>query len=228
MKQRTIQTTRRLAPAFVLVAALALSGASPVRADDNPHPSNGFIESKTLLDVFSDLYFRQLFGNITLPTDQNGNAVVAGTALMPLPNAPGDGTPASISVTLKAGQPFFLPLLGLPGTSYTDGTPPDPFVDFKVLKRNVKLTLSIDGKTVLEKDDALKDFYTQFYFDPPIPFNSPPLEAIIYLQTVGVLHKPLSAGTHVIKLDVKVTPVPIFGGVEYHNTFNVTVQPVVP
>ena len=65
----------------------------------------------------------------------------------------------------------------------------------------------------------------QFHFDPVIPFNSPPLDAIIYLQVIGVLHKPLAPGMHVIKLDEKVGPIPIFGGVEFHNTFNVTVQP---
>ena len=214
-------------PALIIVATLMLSGAPLLRADNGNHgyDSAQFIDSKTLLTKFSDLYFRSVYGNITLPTDQNGNTVVGKTVFMPLPNAPGDGTPASINVTLKAGQPFFLPLLALPGTSYSDGTPPDPFVDLQVLKNNVRLTLKIDGKTVLDEQEALDDFYTQFYFDPPIPFDAPPINAIIYLQVIAVLHKPLSPGTHVITLDEKVSPIPIFGGVEYHNTFNVTVQP---
>jgi hypothetical protein len=225
MKKTLTQTSRRLLPAICIAAVLLLRGAPLLRAENPHHDSKQFIQSKALLDKFADLHFRWLVGNITLPTDQNGNAVEGGTVLMPLPNAPGDGTPASINVTLKLGQSFFLPLLGLPGTSYNDGSAPDPFVDFEVLKSNLTLQLKIDGRAVLEEADALEDFYTQFYFDPPIPYVFPPLEAIIYLQAVGVLHKPLPAGTHVITLDEKVDPIPIFGGVEYHNTFIVTVLP---
>ena len=45
---------------------------------------------------------------------------------MPVPNTPGDDTPGRAAVTLNARQSFFLPLFTLFGTSYTDGTPPDP------------------------------------------------------------------------------------------------------
>jgi len=87
--------------------------------------------------------------------------------------------------------------------------------------------LKLDGKTILDEDDAL-DFYTEFSFDPPIPLNSPPVDSIIYSQGIGILHTPLSPGKHVLKLDVKL-PVPAFGiTVEYHNTFNVTVPPRKP
>jgi len=183
------QITKLMKPALCLgVAALALigsAGATRAYAADRDSDSKA---PTTILTAFEDIYWRWTFGNITLPTDQNGNAVVGGVALMPLPNAPGDGTPASIDVTLKAGEPFFLPLIGLLGTSYTDGTPPDPFVDRKVFgKKNLKLKLKLDGKTILEEDDAL-DFYTEFSFDPPIPLNSPPLDSIIYSQGVGILH----------------------------------------
>jgi hypothetical protein len=206
-----------------VAALMLLGGGGTARAHDDDHhdsDSKGLSESKSLLTVFEDIYWRWAYGNgnLTLPTDQNGNAVVAGVALMPLPNASGDGTPASIAVTLKAGQGFFLPLIDLLGTSYTDGTPPDPFVDSKVFgKKNLKLKLTLDGKTILDENDAL-DFYTQFSFDPP-------LDSIIYSQGIGILHTPLSPGKHVLKLDVKL-PVPAFGiTIEYHNTFNVTVQP---
>jgi hypothetical protein len=108
------------------------------------------------------------------------------------------------------------------GNSYTDGTA-DPFIDIKVFDKNLKLKLKVDGKTILDNDDAL-DFYTQFSFDPPIPFNSPPANAFIFSQGIGILHTPLSPGKHVIKLDEKLT-VPMFNlTFEYHNTFNVTVH----
>jgi hypothetical protein len=211
---------------LALAAALAVAPLRQASAHDKEHEHNPgrLYGSEKLITTLSDIYFRAAFGNITLPSDANGNTVVGGSVLMPLPNAPGDGTPASISVTVREGQSLFLPLLALPGTSYSDGTPPDPFVEVRVLKRNLTLKLSVNGKTVLEERDAF-DFYTQFRFEPPIPFDLPPLAAITYLQTIAVVLKPLPPGTHVIKLDEKVTPIPIFGGVEFHNTFNVTVLP---
>src|SRR6266404_3290449 len=219
------QITKLIKPTLCLgVAALVLSGsagATRVYASDRDSDSKA---PTTILTAFEDIYWRWTFGNLTLPTDQNGNAVVGGVALMPLPNAPGDGTPASIDVTLKAGEPFFLPLIGLLGTSYTDGTPPDPMVDKNVFgKTNLILTLKLDGKTILDESDAL-DHYTQITFDPPIPLNSPPVDAIIYSQGIAILHAPLAVGKHVLKLDVKL-PVALFGVTfEYHNTFNITVQ----
>src|SRR5689334_13273774 len=103
------QITKLIKPALAMaVTVVALTGwRGTVRADITDPSSSPLVDSKPLLTVFDDLYSRWLFGNITLPTDQNGNAVVAGVALMPLPNAPGDGTPGSINVTLKAGQAFF-------------------------------------------------------------------------------------------------------------------------
>src|SRR5882724_7578470 len=144
------QITKLIKPALCLgVADLVLSGSAGA---PRAYASDRDSDSKpptTVVTAFLDIYWRWTFGNITLPTDQNGNAVVGGVALMPLPNAPGDGTPASIDVTLKAGEPFFLPLNGLLGTSYTDGTPPDPMVDRNVFgKANLILTLKLDGKTI--------------------------------------------------------------------------------
>jgi hypothetical protein len=212
------QISKRIKSTLCLgVAALVLIGA--------PGATRAYAaDSNTILTAFEDTYWRWAFGNITLPTDQYGNAVVGGMALMPLPNAPGDGTPASIDVTLKTGEPFFLPLIGLLGTSYTDGTPPDPMVDKSVFgKRNLTLTLKLDGKTILDEADA-RENYTQVTFDPPIPLNSPPVDAIIYSQGIAILHAPLARGNHVLTLDVKL-PVPLFGVTyEYHNTFNITVQ----
>jgi hypothetical protein len=90
-------------------------------------------------------------------------------------------------------------------------------------KTNLILTLKLDGKTILDEGDAL-DHYTQITFNPPIPLNSPPVDAIIYSQGIAILHAPLAAGKHVIRLDVKL-PVPSFGVTfEYHNTFNITVK----
>jgi hypothetical protein len=169
-----------------------------------------------------NLYWSWIYGQTSLPTDGNGNAVQGNTALLALPNVPGDGTPGSINITLEAGQWFFLPLIGVLGTSYTDGTPPDPFVDLSIFE-DMTVLLTLDGTTVVDEANVM-DFYEQGYFSPGIPVNSPPLDDIIYFQSLGLLHPPLPPGEHVIQLD-EVQSVPVFGyTAEYHNTFNITVR----
>jgi hypothetical protein len=228
LKQTLKSGAKGLMPALLAAASLMLSGAPPVWADNNHHDSQDHRESeafgsKTLLRVFQDTYWRWLYGNTTLPTDENGHAVLNGIALMPLPNAPGDGTPASIDITLRAGQPFFLPLFGEIGTSYTDGTPPDPFLDLSIFK-TLAIKFTIDGKTLVDSKNVM-DYYSQSLFIPPIPFSSGNIDALIWFQSIGVLHEPLSPGEHVLKLDVKNT-IPAFGFIgEFHNTFNITVSP---
>jgi hypothetical protein len=221
--------TKSLMPALLAAAAFVLSAAPPVWAGNNDHQNSpgdrdrDSFASKTLLRVFQDTYWRWLYGNTTLPTDANGHAVLNGTALMPLPNAPGDGTPGSIDITLSEGQPFFLPLFGELGTSYIDGTPPDPFLDLSIFKTLV-IKFTIDGKTVVNSRNVM-DYYSQFSLVPPMPYVVANMDALIWFQSIGVLHEPLSPGKHVLKLDVKNT-IPAFGFIaEYHNTFNVTVQP---
>jgi hypothetical protein len=173
--------------------------------------------------AWHELYWSWLYGQVTIPLDHNGNAAIGNTILMSLPDATGDGTPGSIDITLDAGQSFFLPLTGTLGTSYTDGTPPDPFTSIaNFTGMTVKLTL--DGKTVVNESNLL-DYYEQGYFATPIELNSPPLDSIIYFQSLGLLQHPLPPGRHVIQLDEKQT-VPEFGyTAEYHNTFNITVHP---
>jgi len=176
---------------------------------------------------WQDTYLRWEVGNITLPSDANGNAVVCNVVLMPLPNVPGDGTPGSLTVTLNSREAFFLPVVQEAGTSYTDGTPNDPLLPLSFFTRfNVRL--QIDGVTVI--DDCNKmHFFSQFYFAPPIPFPFGNINSIIWFQGFGIAHAPLRPGIHTIKLDEKAGQAlpPNFGGgfPEYHNTWTVTVLP---
>src|SRR5215831_442795 len=94
---------------------LGLSMASPAIAAPKQTPAKSSAFGKTLAQ-WQDTYARWLLGDLNLPPDANGNAVADGVVLMPLPNAPGDGTPASLSITLKSGQPFTMPMLYLLGT----------------------------------------------------------------------------------------------------------------
>ena len=83
-----------------------------------------------------------------------------------------------LDVTLLRGQAFFVPLLQLAGASYTDGTPNDLLIDMSYFA-SYNVTLKIDGVTVINNANLL-DYFSQFYFDPPIPFPFANLISIIY------------------------------------------------
>ena len=210
--------SRSLLPA-VLVATSLLAGSLAL-ADDKGKCDDGSANS---LAKWDELFWRWAYGDYNITPDANGNAVVRDLVLMPLPNAPGDGTPASIDVTADAGQSFLLPLFGLLGNSYTDGTPPDPFVDFSVFN-TMKLKLTLDGKAVLGIKEALGS-YEKFSFTPPIPLiNSPPYAAVIWFQGIATFLPDLSPGKHVLRL-VEATTQPAFGYLfAYDNTWNITVK----
>jgi hypothetical protein len=131
--------------------------------------------------------------------------------------------PGHLDVTLSPGQAFVLPLYGFLGTDYTDGTPPDQFLPLSVFQ-TLNLTFQIDGRTVVDQTNVL-NFYTAFFFNPPIPIvGFPPVNSIIWFQGISIVHHPLSVGTHTFQLDA-VNTQPAFGGFfEYHNTWTVTVQ----
>jgi hypothetical protein len=222
MKNKTTLTNLLRSATAAVLAGLCL--ATLARAGNAPQPGNSHAFGKDLA-TWQELYWRWAYGGVTIPTEANGNAVVGHVVLMPLPNVPGDGTPGHLDVTLHSGQAFTLPLLGLLGTSYTDGTPPDPRVDVSFFQ-TLDLTLQIDGVTVVNESN-LMDYYSEFSFTPPVPIDFPPIDSIIWGESVGIVHTPLSVGTHSIKLDLKSTQhlPPGFGGgiLEYHNTWTVSV-----
>ena len=223
MKNTTI-ITHPVRTIALAVAALGL--ACVATADPGPAPGHSHAFGKSLAQ-WQDTYFRWYVGETVIPPDTNGNAVVGHVVMMPLPNVPGDGTPGHLDVTLKAGQGFTLPLFFLLGTSYTDGTPPDPLVNPSFFQ-TLHLTLRIDGKVVVNEHNW-REFYSQFQFTPPIPINSPPTDSVIWCEDVAIVHPPLPPGRHSIQVDLKSTqPLPPnFGGgfPEYHNSWTVTVKP---
>jgi hypothetical protein len=207
------------------LAGLLLAGACvtlPLLAGNSPLPGNSHAYGKTLAQ-WEDTYWRWTYGGLSLPTNGNGNAVVGHVVMMPLPNAPGDGTPAHLDVTLSSGQPFVLPLWVLLGTDYSDGTPPDPLVPVSVFQ-TLQLSLEIDGVKVVGCQNMM-DYYSGFYFSPPVPLNFPPVKSIIWFEGIGTVHTPFSVGTHTIKLDAKNTQGAFGAFFEYHNTWTVTVRP---
>jgi hypothetical protein len=220
-----ITNSSKLLRAALLALLLGLGVSTPALAGQEP--SDGYhSEGSDPLALFQDLYWRWTYGGLNLPVDANSNAVVHDVVMMAIPSTPGDGTPGTQAVTLNACQTWMLPLWNLLGTSYTNGTS-DPIIGLNTFKTlNIKFT--IDGKTVVSTKNVL-DYFSRFNFNPPVPLNYPPVNAIVWFEGVGVLHGPLSPGHHTLKLDAKNTiPLPPnFGApvTEYHNTWNVTVKP---
>ncbi|HEY0456199.1 MAG TPA: hypothetical protein VGE41_07465 [Verrucomicrobiae bacterium] len=168
-----------------------------------------------------DTYWTWALGGATLPNDAHGNAVVKGVALMAFPSAPGDGTPGSIDITLSAGEGFAIPFFAFLGNSYSDGTPPDTFAALSVFQ-TLDISVTLDGVTIVDGSNVMQ-YFTEFYFNPAIPLNSPPANAWIWAQTVGVVHAPLPVGNHVMKMHVRNTE-PAYGFTfEYNNTWNIHV-----
>jgi hypothetical protein len=171
---------------------------------------------------YTETYVRFSFGDKTLPTDANGNSVENNVVMLPIPETPGDGTPGTADVTLSAGERFVVTLFGGLGTSYRDGTPPDPFEPLSIFT-TLDISFSVDGQTMIEPKNVL-NYFSKFNFDPAIPIQDPVVQAIIWFEGVSVLHGPLCPGRHVLKLHVK-NKEPSFGQLlEYNNTWNVTVR----
>jgi hypothetical protein len=210
--------------AACLVVAIAVLGCGAAPNEEDVANSQAELKRPDpRLAPYQETYFRWLFGDKALPTDSFGNAVEKNIVMMPTPQAPGDGTPGSVDVTLGAGEGFTLPFFVELGTSYRNGNPPDPFEALSLFT-TLDIKFTIDGKTLITKDNVLQ-YFSQFTFSPAIPFDDTVVQAVIWYQGVALLMNPLPPGEHVLTLDEK-NAEPGFGGIlEYHNTWNVTVKP---
>jgi hypothetical protein len=216
--------TKKNALASSLVLTLATLGCGAVPSEQDVATSKAELRSDGAprLAQYEETYFRWAFGDTTLPIDANGNAFEKNVVMMPIPPTPGDGTPGTASVTLSTGDAFMLPLRAAFGTSYRDGTPPDPFEPESAFT-SLDIEFSVDGELLVDTSNVTR-YFSKFNFEPAIPYDDPVIQAIIWFEGVGLLHAPLPPGEHVLKLDVKDVE-PIFGGLfEFHNTWNVTVQ----
>ena len=201
---------------------LAISVLHPMTGGSQTAPGNSSAFGKSLT-TWQETYFRWAYGGITVPTDSNGNAIVKNTVLFPLPDANGDGTPAHLDVSLSPGQSFVRPLWALLGTSYTDGTPPDPFVPDSVFQ-TLDISFTIDGVTVINGSNVM-NYYSKESLAPAISIvGFPPVDSVIWMESIGITHAPLTPGKHTFALDA-VNTEPAFGFFfsEYHNTWTVTV-----
>ena len=216
---------------FKSVKILAVTGALAVlcptfNVSAGVLPPESHAYGRTLAQ-WNDLYTRWAFGDATLPTDANGNAVVNDVVLWPTPLLLIQSSGHS-DVTINSGEAFMMPVYGWLGTSYLDGTPDDTYLRLTDFIHN-SLTVKIDGVTVINNANKL-NFFTEFHFRPQIPLPQPdfyPFNGIIYEQSIGFVHTPLTPGKHKISVDASIyfpDSNPTFGPVEWHYTWSVTVR----
>ena len=196
---------------------LASAGPAPV-----PGNSNAFGRSP---GEWLIAYWSWFYAGTPLPTDAYGNTVDGKVVFLPIPQTPGDGTPGHLNVTLSSGEAFVLPVEGVIGFEYADGSfdPPEDINLFKTLD----VTVKVDGVVVINGQNVMA-YYSEADWDPPLEIPEWGI-SFAFQQGIGMVHQPLSVGKHVITLDVSNTQEfsPAYGGgfIEYHNSWNITVKP---
>lgn len=222
-KKLTCSILYGVLPCVLLTLLMVLTAAGGAK----PQPGNSSSFGKSLAE-WQELYQRWQFGDISVATDEKGNAVIGHVVLLAVPPTPGDGTPGTQDIRLLPGEAFVLPFWGELGTAYNDGTPPDEFIDIGLFQ-TLELKVTLDGVTIVDQSNMMQ-YYSKFAFTPPIAINGyEPMVAIIWGQNFGFVHGPLAVGKHTLTLDVVNTqPAPPNFGmpyVEYHNTWHISVAP---
>ncbi len=178
------------------------------------------------LAEWQGLYFSWAFGDVTVPLDANGNAVVNNkVVLMPIPTSVNQQGRGIQYANLSTGQAFVVPFFSLWGESYTDGTPPDKMEDWSALAKTANITVKIDGVTVINNANRM-DYYSEYIYNPPIPYSDPYNPAVNganWLVDIGMVQTPMSIGRHIVELDANNTILTDIINWQYHNTWIVSV-----
>jgi hypothetical protein len=142
----------------------------------------------------------------------------------------------SLDIDLKPGSPFVAPVITLNGESYVNNIlPPDePLDSYKISLLSADITVTLDGKTILQSPaDNQKFFYEPAYFPEPIVFSPPQFRftdkdlgdvyaaAAIWSQGIGFVHRPLKVGKHTLHIMAVNKEL----GYGFENTWNITVLP---
>jgi hypothetical protein len=148
---------------------------------------------------------------------------------LPIPNGTdpdGDMTfTGTIATSVTTHDVLALPLFVWIGETYGGAMPDDdtatpPRADFIA----THATLTLDGMTVIDSHTDLSPFYFDAQrFDATITYPAPTsygATGAIWVKGVGVLHVPLSRGTHTLHLVERNDA----AGVGYDNTWNITVE----
>ena len=197
---------RRTCVAVVAVSLLTLSLTAHAGPSPRPPISKAFGQT---VAQWQATWLSWAVGAITPPTDLYGNALVNGVALLPVPNATGDGTPASIDISLPDGEPFVVPLILV--VSSSTKVSPDDF-------KNMSLTLTLDGVVILDSVSAFQ-YYSETFFNPPLAGGT------VWLQGITITHTPLIPGQHVLQLNESITLPELGSTRQFNNTLNIKVYP---
>ncbi len=230
----------KLIGALVLVMAMAANLA--LAGNPQVAPPNSKAYGKSLTE-WMGIYWRWYYTGA-----DPAQSTVGPVQLMPLPageQTGGDWTPTNpavlvgqLEITLPAGTPFVLPEFAWVGERYAQpdpGWPDDPPMDNAVALRDVSVSLTIDGKTVISDANKAAFYIPPTFFDPIVVYPQPSSYgsvAAVFYQGVGCVVLPLSPGVHVIELyePYIILPgdYPLFPdgyGLIYDNTWIITVLP---
>jgi hypothetical protein len=151
---------------------------------------------------------------------------------LPLPDGSdpdGDHTyTGELSTHVATGQTSALPLFGMVGESYDDGTPADVADDYATrdvfVGTGAHARLMLDGTVLF--DTAAGDDPTELYYDTPfapvVTYTTPTdyhADAAVWARGLGVLIGPMTAGTHTLHLVERLDDVPQ----GYDNVWTITV-----
>ena len=208
----------------VILLSLCLILPAALVTAAGPLPPNSNAYGKTLTDWLL-LYWTWALGG-----EQAGQ--VKNVTLLPLPA----GTPnddgvlvGELDVPLRPGTAFVLPVLGLTGEKYADGSVDDPDALKDVIAAyfgGAHILVTLDGKVILDsgRDNILRYLSDLRYFTDPIYYDQPTdygSVAAIWTQSIGFVHQPLSAGTHTLRVQ-SVSGLPEYFPT-YDNTWHITV-----
>jgi hypothetical protein len=232
----SVVSRRRILVLFTMLIALvgAITGpASPAVAAGSakPLPPQSKAYGKSLSEWMKLHAFWLLGGS--------QNEYVGKVRLMPLgeispDNCVGEWTVASpavctgaLTVDLKPGTPFVLPVLGWFGERYADGSEDVPLDPKIFTKSNAYVTLN--GKALIDsRVDNLKRYYVApIAFDTPIVYDqthSNNAVAALWIQGLAFVHKPLAVGKHTLRIQSELF-VPEYNlGVKFDTTWTITVR----
>ncbi len=216
----------------VTAIILGAAGAPCVpldRAGGKAMPANAKSHGKSLSE-WMKLYFQWAVGG----PDESGPQV----DFLPLPSGVETGgswtvddpgvLEGSLDVALSPGTSFVLPVSAATRERYTDGHLDDPYPDSIFADSEYKVTL--DGKVLLEKaPGGLSPWYVfPQQYNPPVVYAEPTSYdsvATEWVQGYCFTCPPLQPGVHVLKLHSTIIIADWDLGIQYENTWTITVAP---
>lgn len=192
----------------------------------------GFAVAKSdALDRLMTRYFTWALGGNQ--PDHDGDVVF-------LPVPAGDGPDADgvfqgeADVTMKAKQPFFLPIFVFYGERYDDGTLDDDPADHSLIPSkedflDADVLVEVDGHPYIDGSRDLHDlFVAPQYFKKAIVYDAPTdyhSVAALWIEGLGFEHGGLSKGAHTLHLRITSDFLrDTYGFAGWENTWHLTVK----